>query len=246
MVENYRPSAIQRTSSMQVPGIPNIVLQKIAIVLIATIFLPSIALAQNQWANTARYAQANADMKVKPVAVLMGDSITEGWVGNDPELFSSNNFLVRGISGQTTSHMLCRFRQDVVELSPKYVLILAGTNDIALNNGPISIEDTFANIVSMCDIAKANKIKPVLCSVVPCKEYGWRPEITDVADKIMALNTMLKDYARKNRFTYIDYHTPMKDADNGLPYNLSHDGCHPTLDGYKIMEEILLEALNLK
>jgi lysophospholipase L1-like esterase len=183
---------------------------------------------------------------VKPLAVLMGDSITEGWFKKDPDFFTSNNFVGRGISGQTTSHMLCRFRQDVVTHAPKYVVILAGTNDIALNNGPISLDDIYANIVSMCDIAKANKIKPVLCSVVPCYKYRWRPEVTDAASQIVALNTMLKEYAAENKYIYVDYHTSMKDDRNGLPETLSKDGCHPTVDGYKIMEKVLLGALKIK
>ncbi len=221
-------------------------LKKIVVFLIGAIMLPSVALAQKDWANVAKYAQANAEVNVKPVAVLMGDSITEGWFKKDPDFFSSNNFVGRGISGQTTSHMLCRFRQDVVAHSPKYVVILAGTNDIALNNGPIALDDVFANIVSMCDIARANKIKPVLCSVVPCGKFKWRPEVTDSADQIMALNVKIKEYAAENRYIYVDYHTPMKDDKNCLPANLSKDGCHPTLEGYKIMEKVLLDALKIK
>ena len=142
--------------------------------------------------------------------------------------------------------MLCRFRQDVVVHSPEYVVILAGTNDIALNNGPIAVEDIFANIASMCDIAKVNNIKPVLCSILPCRQYKWRLEVTDAADRIIRLNAMLKDHAQKCGFIYVDYHTPMKDDENGLPENISHDGCHPTIEGYEIMEGILLDALKLR
>ena len=220
--------------------------KKIVIFLIGVIMLPSAALAQKDWANVVKYAQANTEVKEKPVAVLMGDSITEGWFKKDPDFFSANNFVGRGISGQTTSHMLCRFRQDVVVHAPKYVVILAGTNDIALNNGPITLENILANIISMCDIAKANKIKPILCSVVPCAKYRWRPEVTDAASQIVALNAMIKEYAAKNKYIYVDYHTPMKDEQNGLPANLSKDACHPTLEGYKIMEKVLLDALKIK
>jgi lysophospholipase L1-like esterase len=220
--------------------------KKIVIFLIGAVMLPSVAMAQKDWANVVKYAQANTEVKVKPIAVLMGDSITEGWFKKDPEFFSANNFVGRGISGQTTSHMLCRFRQDVVVHAPKYVVILAGTNDIALNNGPITLENIFANIVSMCDIAKANKIKPILCSVVPCAKYRWRPEITDAAEQIVALNAMLKEYAAKKRLVYVDYHTAMRNDEGALPVNLSNDGCHPTIDGYKIMEKILLEAMKIK
>ena len=218
------------------------IFKKFAICLVAAIVLPAVAFAQADWANVAKYSQENAAVQVKPVAVLMGDSITQSWFRNDPDFFAANNFLGRGISGQTTSHMLCRFRQDVVVHYPEYVVILAGTNDIALNNGPIALEDIFANIVSMCDIAKANGIKPVLCSVLPCKGYKWRPEITDAADQIVALNAMLKEHAQKNGFIYVDYHTPMKNDEGGLPESLSTDGCHPLIGGYKIMEDILLGA----
>ena len=220
--------------------------KKIVVFLIGVILLPSVALAQKDWANVVRYAKANTEVTVKPLAVLMGDSITEGWFKKDPDFFSSHNFVGRGISGQTTSHMLCRFRQDVVVHAPKYAVILAGANDIALNNGPITLENIFANIVSMCDIAKANKIKPILCSVLPCTKFRWRPEVTDAAEQIVALNAMLKDYAAKNKILYVDYHTSMKNAEGGLPVELSKDGCHPTVEGYKIMEEILIDALKLK
>lgn len=221
---------MRRILSNKVPSISGIIFKKIAIVLFVIFLCPSIIKAENDGAN---------------VAVLMGDSITESWYRNDPDFFTSNKFLGKGVSGQTTSQMLCRFRQDVVAHSPEFVVILAGTNDIALNGGPISLEDIFANIASMCDIAKANNIKPVLCSVLPCIQYKWRPEVTDAADKVVALNVMLKEHAEKSGFIYVDYHTPMKNEMNGLPESLSHDGCHPTLEGYRIMENILSDALKL-
>ena len=217
-------------------------MKKIVTIIVGTLLLPLIASAQD-WINTAKYAQANKTVTVKPKAVFMGDSITEGWPDADPNFFTDNNILGRGISGQTTSHMLCRFRKDVLELEPKYVVILGGTNDIALNNGPMALEDTYNNIVSMCEIAKANKVTPVICSVLPCKIYLWRPEVTDAADQIVRLNAMLKEYAGKNKITYVDYHSVMKDAENGLPEDLSYDGCHATLKGYKVMEEIVLKVL---
>ena len=218
-------------------------MKKIVLIIAGIIFLPFFASAQIDWANTVRYAQANEAVTVKPKAVFMGDSITQCWPDSDPDFFTDNNFLCRGISGQTTSHMLCRFRKDVLALQPKYVVILGGTNDIALNNGPMSIEDTYNNIVSMCEIAKVNKVKPVICSVLPCKGYHWRPEVTDAGDQIIRLNAMLKEYARKNKIVYVDYHSAMKDSENGLPADLSYDGCHATLKGYKIMEDIVLKVL---
>ena len=209
----------------------------------AMLLLPTLASAQDDWAQFKRYAADNEKVTVQPKAVFMGDSITDGWPGKDQDFFTDNNFVGRGISGQTTSHMVVRFRKDVVDLAPKYVVILAGTNDIALNNGYIALEDVLGNIVSMCEIAKANKIKPVICSVLPCKHYGWRPEVKNPGEEIVKLNAMLKDYAKKNKITYVDYHSAMKDSENGLPESLAKDGCHPTFEGYRIMEEIILKVL---
>lgn len=215
----------------------------ITIIAGAMMLLPTIASAQGDWAGVGRYADDNKKVKVRPKAVFMGDSITDGWPGADNAFFVDNNFLGRGISGQTTAHMLARFRRDVVDHKPKYVVILAGTNDIARNNGPVNLEDVFGNIVSMCEIAKANKIKPVICSVIPAKAYRWRPEVTDAAQQIMKLNDMLKEYAKANKIMYVDYHSAMADAEGGLPVELAKDGVHPTPEGYKIMEEILVKAL---
>ena len=209
----------------------------------AMLLLPVFASAQDDWAQFKRYADANETVIVQPKAVFMGDSITDGWPKKDQDFFTDNNFVGRGISGQTTSHMVVRFRQDVVDLAPKYVVILAGTNDIALNNGYIALENVLGNIISMCEIAKANKIKPVICSVLPCKRYGWRPEVKTPGEEIVKLNSMLQDYAKKNKIMYVDYHSAMKDSENGLPESLAKDGCHPTIEGYKIMEEIILKVL---
>ena len=209
----------------------------------AMLLLPSFASAQDDWAQFKRYAADNEKVTAQPKAVFMGDSITDAWPRNDQDFFTDNNFVGRGISGQTTSHMVVRFRQDVVELAPKYVVILAGTNDIALNNGYIALENVLGNIVSRCEIAKANKIKPIICSVLPCKHYGWRPEVKNPGEEIVKLNAMLQDYAQKNKIPYVDYHSVMKDSENGLPASLATDGCHPTPEGYEIMEEILLKVI---
>ena len=211
--------------------------------LLGLLMLPAAMNAQNDWAYYGRYAADNAKITKAPKAVLMGDSITDGWPGADMAFFKDNNFVGRGIGGQVTNQMLLRFRQDVVALNPKYVVILAGTNDIAGNFGEIDLQKTFDNIVCMCDIAKANRIKPVLCSVLPSARYGWNPKVTDAADKIILLNSMLKEYARKHRIKYVDYHSVMKNEQNGLSKNLAQDGVHPTLEGYRIMEELLLKVL---
>ena len=201
--------------------------------------------AQNDkdWARFGKYENDNAQVTAKPKAVIMGDSITEGWAKKDPDFFTANNILGRGISGQVTSQMLVRFRKDVLDLEPECVVILAGTNDIAKNNGFIEVDDIYGNIVSMCEIAKANKIKPVICSVLPVKKYRWRPEVTDCADRIIRLNAMLKEYAKKNRYTYVDFHSVLKDEENGLPSEYSYDGVHLTNAGYDIIEKILLDTL---
>ena len=215
---------------------------KKTIIIICSILCFNIANAQD-WANFSRYENANTEVTTTTKAVFMGDSITDGWAAQDQDFFTSNNFLGRGISGQTTSHMLVRFRRDVIDHNPKYVVILAGTNDIAKNNGEISLENIVGNIVSMCELAKANKIKPVICSVLPVKQYKWRPEVTDCAERIIRLNSMLKEYAQKNKCMYVDYHSAMKDEDNGLPAKWSYDGVHLNGEGYDIIENIILKAL---
>ena len=216
---------------------------KNTLVLLLGILIPMMASAQNDWPNYDRYAEANAQVTVAPKAVLMGDSITDGWPFADPEFFLENNLVGRGISGQVTNQMLLRFRQDVIDLHPKYVVILAGTNDIAENSGKIDIEKTFGNIVSMCDLARANGIKPIICSVIPAASFYWRPSVTDAAEKIVQFNTMLEEYAKANKIKYVDYHSAMKDERGGLPQNLANDGVHPTREGYDIMKSLLLKVL---
>lgn len=219
-------------------------MKKSIILLIAgLLILPLAVSARNDWANYVRYAAENAKVTKAPKAVLMGDSITDSWPGADREFFESNNFIGRGISGQVTNQMLLRFRQDVVELNPEYVVILAGTNDIAGNSGEISLDKVFNNIVTMCDIAKANKIKPVICSVLPASRFGWNPKVTDCAEKIVQLNSMLQEYAKANKIRYVDYHSAMKNEQGGLSADLAGDGVHPTKKGYQIMEALLVKVV---
>lgn len=141
----------------------------------------------------------------------MGNSITEGWFNQHPEFFQKNNFLGRGIGGQTSSEMLVRFRQDVIELHPQCVAIMAGTNDIAMNNGYIALENTYQNIVSMCELARFNGIKVLLCSVTPCVRYNWRPQV-EPGKIIPKLNAMLRKYADSAEgVEYVDYFSAMAD-----------------------------------
>ena len=221
------------------------------VIFAAAMVLFQTAFAQNgpteDWARTDRYAEQNAKVKqsgIAPKAVFMGDSITDNW-GNwiHPEFFSENNFAGRGISGQTSAQMLIRFRPDVIDLHPKYAVILAGTNDIAQNIGPVDLDVVLGNVISMCELAKKNKIKPIICSVIPADRYGWRPEIKDAAEKTKELNSMLKAYAEKARITYVDYYSALDNGNGGIPENLAKDGVHPNLDGYKIMEAIILPYL---
>lgn len=201
--------------------------------------------AQNtDWARFGTYAEANASVASKPKAVLLGDSITEGWARQDPAFFSDNNLVGRGISGQTTSQILVRMRPDVVNLHPKYVVILCGINDIALNDGhAIDVETAVGSIKSMCDIARANKIKPILCSLLPSYNVRWRPSVTDCYDKVLIFNELLKEYAKDQRLKYVDYFTLLSGEDGKIRPEYSKDTVHPTLEGFKVMEEYLLDFL---
>ena len=204
--------------------------------------LLSLTIAAKDWAQYSRYAASNDSITLRPKAVLMGNSITDNWAKFHPEFFAENNFVGRGISGQVTSQMLCRFQADVIALRPKMVIIMAGTNDIALNNGYISHEHILQNIQSMCQLAKQNHIKPVLCSCLPAAAFKWRPELKP-AEEIIRLNEMIKAYAEANHITYVDYHSALVDEQGGLPTKYAKDGVHPNLDAYHIMEQILLNAL---
>jgi lysophospholipase L1-like esterase len=194
------------------------------------------------WAAFGRYEKANAQVTSPPKAVFLGNSITDMWWGADSAFFKSNNYLGRGIGGQTTAEMLVRFRADVINHKPKAVVILAGTNDIAQNIGYISLENIFGNIVSMAELAGANNILPILCSILPVYDYRWRPGL-EPAGKIIQLNTWIKEYAENNGFVYVDYHSALKDERDGLPETYSTDGVHVNIDGYKIMEQIVHEAI---
>lgn len=209
----------------------------------AILVLGTAAFAAGDWAAFGRYAEANKNVKQAPMLVIMGDSITDFWPNKtSSDFFNKNNIVGRGISGQVTSQMLVRFRRDVLDLKPKYVAILAGTNDIAQNQGYINAENIVGNIISMVEIARANKIKPIVCSILPAAKYPWRPEIQSVP-MVQKINQMLKDYCKKHKVKYIDFYTPMADENNGLPKKYANDGIHPTSDGYAVMEKVLLENL---
>ena len=195
------------------------------------------------WAQYGRYELQNAVLDRPVEVVFMGNSITDSWIRVDPDFFERNGFLDRGISGQTTVHMLAHFRSDVIDLKPQVVVILAGINDIARNNGPIELENVFGNIVSMCELAKFNGIRVVLCSVLPCDRFSWRPEIKPAA-AVAELNTMLRQYAAEHKIPYVDYHAALDNGSGGLDARISRDGCHPTLYGYTLMEPMVVEGIN--
>jgi lysophospholipase L1-like esterase len=199
----------------------------------------------NDWANLRKYESENSKLPPPAVGenriVFMGNSITEFWKGYNPTFFTGS-YVNRGISGQTTPQMLVRFREDVINLKAAVVVILAGINDIAQNTGPIKLEDTFGNIVSMIELARAEHIKVVVSSVLPANHFPWRPAIIPT-EKIIQLNQMLKDFADKNHLVYLDYYSAMVDDQKGLPPSLSADGVHPNLAGYKVMEPLAKNAI---
>lgn len=198
------------------------------------------------WPNLKRYQNDNAGITSPEPdehrIVFMGNSITEGWKKKRPEFFTNSAYINRGIGGQTTPQMLLRFRQDVINLNPAAVVILAGTNDIAENTGPSTIEMIMNNIISMAELAKANNIKIVLCSVLPAFEFPWRPGL-EPAEKVLRLNELIKKYANDNDIVYVDYFKSMANSLNGLKDELGEDGIHPNVSGYLIMEPLIIEGL---
>lgn len=203
--------------------------------------------AAADWAKLGRYRPANealasAPTPVAPRVVFMGDSITEGWPQGDPTMFTQPGFVNRGISGQTTSQMLVRFRQDVIELRPRAVVILAGTNDIAGNTGPISEATIAGHIASMVELAQAHGIRVVLVSVLPADRYGWVPNLKP-AQRIVALNRMLQTWAQRNGVAWVDLHTPMATDSQGLRHGYGEDGVHPNATGYAVMRPAVERAI---
>lgn len=248
---------------------------KLLTVFVAGIFATAVFIEQasaQDWANLNRYRKANEALKTARIpgmlsdgrsgqikrdnspintprdpVVFMGNSITDNWVKFRPEFFAENGYIGRGISGQTTPQMLVRFRQDVVNIGAGTVVILAGTNDIAGNTGPSTLDMIVDNIASMCEIARSNGIRVILCSVLPAKQYSWKKEVRPDT-LIPQLNNLLQQYAAAQRIPYIDFFSVLADTqtpgnENGLPLKYSKDGVHPNAEGYKIMEEVLLKEL---
>jgi lysophospholipase L1-like esterase len=201
---------------------------------------------RDDWASLARYREANAQLGPPQPGehrvVFYGNSITDAWAQYFDTMFPDKPYVGRGIGGQTTPQMLVRFRQDVVELEPAVVVILAGTNDIAGNTGPSTqamIED---NLISMVELAKASGIRVVLSSVLPAYDYQWRPGL-EPALKIVALNTWMRHYAVTHDVVYLDYHSAMADGRQGLKAELTEDGVHPNEAGYRVMAPLVERAI---
>ncbi|MCB0516206.1 MAG: alpha/beta hydrolase fold domain-containing protein [Bacteroidetes bacterium] len=202
---------------------------------------------RNDFGGMARYKDANSQLPPpKPGekrVVFLGNSITDAWPRVDPDFFSDNNYIGRGISAQTSSQLLVRFQQDVVALQPAAVLIHIGTNDVAENTGPYDPELTMGNLRSMAEIARANGIKVIMASVLPHTKFEWRRELGNRSDMIIELNRRIKAYADENDIPYLDYHSAMKNKQNGMDPDLAEDGVHPTVKGYKIMGPMAKKAI---
>ena len=198
------------------------------------------------WANLKRFQQENSELMLAKThehrVVFIGNSITEGWLSIRPEFFVNKPYVNRGISGQTTPQMLLRFRQDVIHLKPSIVVILAGINDIAQNTGPSTIEMIANNIVSMAELAKANHINVIICSVLPANKFPWREGLKP-AEKVIKLNALLQSYSKKHKLAYVDYYSAMVNDSHGLKKELGEDGIHPNKNGYLIMEPLLEKAI---
>ena len=210
-------------------------------------FLFGQAQEPNDWANKARYAMANSELLSRGTdtsrVVLMGNSITEFWEETHPAFFAQNNLVGRGIGGQFSSQMLARFRQDVINLAPRIVVINCGTNDIAENNGPYDEDITMDNIKSMTELAMAHGIQVILSSVLPCDRFCWNPSVKNVVGKIRSLNMRIADYAASLNLPYIDYFSKLATGDNALRADCTEDGVHPNATGYYLMEQALIETL---
>jgi len=199
------------------------------------------------WANIDHYKEANsklgAPLNSDKRVVFIGDSITENWGLIKPEFFSENKFINRGIGGQTTPQILIRFRPDVIELKPSLIVILAGTNDIAGNTGPTTINMIFNNIISMNELALSKGINVIISSVLPVYNYNWS-NVKEPNKKIVDLNKILSDYTIEKNLLYLDYYSSMVDNRPGLKKEFSDDEVHPNKAAYEVMSELALKAIN--
>jgi lysophospholipase L1-like esterase len=210
------------------------------------LLLFTTSISAQDWPNFKEFRAANAGLNSMKEGeqriVFMGNSITSEWLKTHPEFFKGKPYVNRGISGQTTPQMLVRFRADVIDINATVVVILAGTNDVAGNTGPSTLEMIFNNIKSMSEIAQANNVHVILCSVLPAFDYPWSPGLEPNV-KIPKLNTMIKTYAEKNQLYYLDYFSALDDGNKGMISNYTYDGVHLNLKGYQLIEPMVEEAI---
>lgn len=202
---------------------------------------------RKDFASMARYKEANQAVAPPKAGedrvVFLGNSITAGWARVDSAFFAQNNYIGRGISSQTSAQLLLRFRQDVLDLHPRIVVIHIGTNDVAENTGPYDPDFTVGNIRSMVELARANDVGVILASVLPSTNFEWRRALGDRSDMIVDLNRRIKNLATEYGISYLDYHSAMKNAKNGMDPDLAPDGVHPSPKGYEIMGRLAQEAI---
>ena len=208
---------------------------------LASIPIPEEERAKGDWPNLCKYRGANAALTTPTKVVFIGDSITESWVTADPQLFT-DGVIGRGIGGQTSPQILLRFFQDVIELRPRVVHVMAGTNDIAGNTGPTTEQAFENNIVAMVDLAHAHHIQVALASILPASSFSWKPGFTPAAT-IKELNSWLRSYARKSHVRYVDYYAVLAETQGGFKAELSNDGVHPNRDGYAAMRKLALRGI---
>ncbi len=223
----------------------NVLLTGLALTLLGT----TASADDKDWGNLRRYAEQNAEVKQWPQeqrrVVFMGNSITENWARMRPDFFRQNGYVGRGISGQTSYQFVVRYRQDVIDLKPEVVVINTATNDVAENTGPYNEDRTFANIETMVDLARANRMKVILTTTLPAAKFGWNPRITDGADKIARLNARIKAYAERNNIPFVDYYSKMVSGDDrALNPDYTNDGVHPTEAGYAVMEPMVKAVID--
>lgn len=226
---------------------------KIKCLLVLGIFSASLLQAQSKinenwadWANFKKYAEQNkavpARVKGEKRVVFLGNSIFEGWLRLRPEFFAGKPYYDRGISGQTTPQMLLRFYEDVLALDPEVMVLKAGINDIAQNSGPYNPLQTLNNIKAIAQLARANGIKVILCSVLPASDFRWRPGL-EPGDKVIALNNSIRDFAKTEGFYYLDLYSSVVDDKKGMKAEYANDGVHPTVEGYKVLEPLVEDAI---
>ena len=199
------------------------------------------------WANLSYYwennEQINKNSQSEGRIIFMGDSITEEWGRLYPEFFQSSFFINRGIGGQTTPQMLIRFKQDVINLNPQYVFLLAGTNDIAGNTGPSNVDMITNNIFSMAELSSNHDIKMIISSILPVYKYPWAEYISNVPDTIESINQKMKKFTKTHNIPYIDYYSAMVDEKRGLKNEYTTDGVHLNKTGYGVMSKMVRNLL---